>query len=327
MNNNIPDKSKLWEKLELRFINQGGLNGYGINPNSNLTIYKIYMYLVWLLDIFFSPLKILNYLINQVYQKLFVLLSLIFYKDSKAHIKYGFLKYKSHIYDKELVSEFKVKCHSIGFSHNSLKVFSYIKILESQGFFELFNGRRIKILEIGPGAFNMAKLLLEHRQGIDYVSIDLPEIKNFMLKNFSSLQINATLTPYSYVKTPVATGNTVTMLSTNEMNLLRGNFDLFINTESFSEMDIGNVNRYLKLFKSHSTGQSAVFLVNRLMRIQSFYPYKEEDIEKITYFKDYNLSEYKTKYLKLDMFRNRIPNEGKHPNFIYYGIQKNDGFN
>jgi hypothetical protein len=63
VNNNIPDKSKLWEKLELRFINQGGLNGYGINPNSNLIIYKIYMYLVWLLDIFFYPLKILNYLI------------------------------------------------------------------------------------------------------------------------------------------------------------------------------------------------------------------------------------------------------------------------
>jgi hypothetical protein len=52
------------------------------------------------------------------------------------------------------------------------------------------------------------------------------------------------------------------------------------------------------------------------MRIQSFYPYKETDTEKITHFKEYNLSNYKTKYLKLDMFRNRIPIEGKTPNYI-----------
>ena len=98
-------------------------------------------------------------------------------------------------------------------------------------------------------------------------------------------------------------------------------FDLFVNHESFSEMDIDVVNSYLGYLPKLMKKDSFVFLVNRHSRPQarSYDHFKEMELSGITCFSDYKLEFCSEVIKRKDLFRAVIPGQRETPNVFYIG--------
>ena len=97
------------------------------------------------------------------------------------------------------------------------------------------------------------------------------------------------------------------------------NYDLFVNHESFGEMDIDTVNKYINQISKKMKKDSIIFLVNRLSRNVDNWSINTSHL---TNFFDYNLTFFDKLLMKIDNFRNIIPRQQHLPNVIYIERKK-----
>jgi putative sugar O-methyltransferase len=322
------DAGPLWQKYRKSFAanSPSDYRGYGINPYSNArrSLYLIFRTSVSL------PYRLVNSLNWRIHQILLKIVSfLIFNGDAHAADRYGISQYNHKIYDEHLISQFKNRFspYGIGISHNALKSFSYLVKLEKAG---LNLNSPINVLEVGGGLFTFGHLFASSVKSFNYVVIDLPEViiaakeeiaKNYSKTGVTSYDVYDSKTIEKFLNSP--SKRKVIFISNDESNLLIKlslSFDLFVNHESFSEMNLLTVNSYLRLAKNHLASEGLVNLVNRVSRYQLEERLSESSTEQITNFDKYDLSNLKTKIIEICDFRGRIPSQNKHPNYFYIGL-------
>jgi hypothetical protein len=192
--------------------------------------------------------------------------------------------------------------------------------------------KNIKILEIGAGLFNFGHLLTYDLKKFNYIICDLPEIIIAAHQQITDIYL-----PICKGKYDVFLPNEINLFyeSNNDRKVLfitpyqlnegimrqDTKFDLFINHESFAEMDIFTVNKYLKQVKFLMKKGAIINLVNRHSRVQatSYEEFKLINLKNITCFDDYELNFCKTILKEVDKFRSTIPMMQQTPNVFFIG--------
>jgi len=318
--------SSIWLSLRKDFqAHNSHLRGYCLCTLRQNKI-NLYIKLFKFLDL---PFRSVRYVLSRVRNILMQALSYIVLKDSMAGKKFGFDIYPANNYNKDHISDFiaKYSKHNIGFSHNTFKSYSILKKLKQHIKIE----SDLKIFEIGAGLFNFGHLLQYDLNKFEYIICDLPEI------------ILAAHQQITEIYLPVCGGNYEVYLP-NELEKfynsksdrkvlfiapeglqkgILGNdkkFDLFINHESFAEMDIGTVNKYLRHLHILMKKGSIVNLVNRHHRLQSSSQEGSKyTVDNITSFDNYELGFLDVILKETDMFRAAITNVQGDPNTFFIG--------
>ena len=325
---NEGNTSKIWSVIRKDFqTNESNLRGYGLTDISNYRR-KTYLKLSRLLGmpfIFFSTVLL------KFRKAILRLLSWIILNfDSLASKKYGFDNYDASIYDSHLIHKFHkdFSKNNINFSHNTLKSFYYLENLTPHiGF-----NNKLSIFEIGAGVFNFGHLLSLKLESFEYVVCDLPEMVFQAHKEITDFYIPKAGADYEvFLPNEVdefndsAAHKKVLFITPNQLKKgVLGNekrFDIFVNHESFAEMDIFTVNNYLEEVKSLMKPDSILNIVNRHSRPQavSAEDYINLTTKDITCFDDYALDFCSDVVKEIDCFRSRIPGERRLPNVYYIG--------
>lgn len=320
--------SKIWNILRKDFqLNKSNLRGYGLStiPLNKIRLYRtFYRYLSF-------PFKGTLHVTTKAISLLERVLSwAILAGDKNAAVKFGFSDYKAEIYPESDLKEFLDKYwkHNIGFSHNTFKSYSYLKRLNNS----VNIGNEVSIFEIGAGVFNFGHLLSFQLSKFEYVVCDLPEMIAMAFNEINNKYL------------PLCDGNYEVFLPTEIKEFERSNnyrkvlfitpdqlndgvlgsqkrFDLFINHESFAEMDIDVVNSYLNHLPSLMKVGAAVNIVNRHTRPQckSYEDFRGLKLENITCFDDYRLDFCEVVLKESDTFRAAIHSQQSLPNVYYVG--------
>ena len=324
-NNNV---SFIWKKLRKDFQKKKShLRGYGLSTHKQ---YKINLYILFskYLNL---PFKIIIYIMETLKKNIQRVLSwFIFNFDFNAAERFGFGNYPGDIFGKAFLDSFlnKYSKYNISYSYNTLKAFYYLSKLNE--YVKIKND--IKILEIGAGVFNFGHLLSYELDKFEYVICDLPE----MILN-AHQQITDIYLPICKGNYDVYLPNEIDNFQNSDSDrkilfitseqLRNGilsdekKFDMFINHESFAEMDINVVNDYLKKIKTLMKKGAIVNLVNRHTRPQAnlYDEFKKVEINNITCFDDYELNFCDFILKEIDKFRASIPIAQKTPNIFYIG--------
>ena len=323
--------SKIWEDFRKDFGTKNStVRGYGLSAIDERQR-RIFKTANLYLDSFFSTISKLTEKSRSLFLKV---LSLITLGHSGRAQKYSLDKYADEIYDQELLENFikEFSNKNIGLSHHTLKVYYYLKTLKENIGLEYFKGAR-NVLEIGAGMFNFGHLISQECDEFNYVICDLPE----MIAS-AHLEITENYIPHSSGNYEVFLPNEIAAFKSSESNRkilfieagakddirsLGIEFDLCVNHESFAEMDIDTVNRYLSLMTNVTRPDGYINLVNRFARLQlSENQPKFVSLENITCFSDYNLSGFLERFKTLDHFRDRIPKQREDPNVFYIGQRR-----
>ena len=319
--------SNIWNSFRKDFQkSESSLRGYGLASISNNRI-AFYRNVRKFLSL---PLKVLSGVSERLNKRVDIALSWLILGDKFASVKYGFYNYKPSIYDTGDLVDFQnnYQKSNIGFSHNTFKSYSYLKRLKETVKLE----KNLSVFEIGAGVFNFGHLLSLHLSHFEYVVCDLPEMISSAFKEINESYIPScggdydVFLPTEIDKFEMSSSNRKILFITPEQ--LKSNclgdqkrFDLFVNHESFSEMDIDVVNSYLGYLPKLLKKDSYVFLVNRHSRSQarSYEQYKEMELSGITCFSDYKLEFCSEVIKKIDLFRSAIPGQQDTPNVFYIG--------
>ena len=328
--------SPLWENFRESFSeNSSDLRGYGINldiNNSKITIiYKI-------IHIIRIPLYFINF-VGRAYKKFSSYIEKIFSRlilgNKNNTQSWGMSDYDYKIYKKDNLLEdfYSYTNKRIMFSHNTLKSFSYLKKFEDETkFIENNSDKKLNIFEIGAGIFNYGALLSLKVKSFNYVICDLSEVivsschqveklnkYGFDISIFFANEITEYINSSSDKK--------IIYFSPAEIEKIKElgfHFDLFVNHESFAEMNIETVNSYLKFVSEIMKKDSLLFIVNRHSRPQILV--KDIDnlksIDQITSFSNYYLDFATPVYEAIDQFRTKIPVQNLTPNVFYIGKVK-----
>ncbi len=175
------------------------------------------------------------------------------------------------------------------------------------------------ILEIGPGSCNLTSLLKAHFNIKNFILIDLPETLT------STIPIINNLFPDSKILFPHENFDKIDQsliekydfifLTPGQLNTVSENIvDLSINTDSFQEMNLEQVNLYLDLIQRASKKNSYFFIKNRIEKI----PFSnQENIRKLnikpTKFSDYKFYKNEIKFFEICDFSLDVQ---KYPMFI-----------
>ena len=330
-NLNDGNASKIWSELRKDYQKENShLRGYGLSPfvESRRNLY------IKLSNILSFPLKGVSYVLNTLQKILNRTLSWVLLRgDSDAAYKYGFDTYPAKIYDKKNLDEYfkRYSKYGIGFSHMTFKTFTYLENLKKNVKLE----KNIKIFEIGAGAFNFGHLLSLELESFEYVVCDLPEMIIQTHKELTELYIPKCGGNYEvFLPNEQKEFNnsqfTRKLLFITPEQLHNGilgkqiRFDLFINHESFGEMNIETVNKYLSHLPNLMKVGSIVNLVNRQNRPQarSYDDFSKLELNDITNFEEYNLDFCNVIIKENDRFRAKIPRMQKHPNVFFIGKVK-----
>ena len=240
-------------------------------------------------------------------------------------------------YAPELLEEFDEKFNplNIYFSHNGIKLFSYLKTLTTKVNFLFSRKEPLLIVEIGAGVFAFGHLLASQLKAFTYIVVDLPEVISSARSEIARYKQNTNVEAYDVFEQEdhqeffaSNSKRKVLFVSPSHIELIKriDDIDLFINHESFSEMNIETVNTYLGIFLIKLKRKSGVaFLVNRHSRFQKEKYAASVDnpvISDITCFSDYKLDLLDDVFMGIDLFRHRLPNQSNHPNISYIGIRK-----
>lgn len=325
--------SPIWKELKNDFNHpsKSSLRGYGLSFFSSARI-NSYKKTASILKLLF---RLIKSLIIRIENFVLMFLSYIHFNfDSKAARKYGYDKYDIEVYDQSLLNRFSEKFnpYGIGFSHNTLKSFSYLEKLSKHFAFEN-KSKPVNILEIGAGVFNFGHLISFELKNFSYVVCDLPEMvvtahyeitskylnnDEYSYKVFLPNEINEFTDDKSQRKLLFITPDQL-----NDLNKLGIKFDIFINHESFAEMKIETVNNYLEQVNQLLAENGLVNIVNRHSRPQakgkSFIGLGVKDL---TSFSDYNLAFCETLEFDIDPFRSRLPEQQNTPNIFFVGRKK-----
>lgn len=174
------------------------------------------------------------------------------------------------------------------------------------------------ILEIGPGGCNLASLLKHHFNNKCFILIDLPETL------ILSLSIINELFPQSKVLFPNECDTKINeklmekydfiFLTPSQINLLEDNIiDLSINTNSFGEMNINQINQYLDLIQRVSKSGSYFFNTNRIEKYAIANKYEKDNINALpTRYIDYRFFNNDIKFYEICDFTTEVQ---RNPNF------------
>jgi len=195
---------------------------------------------------------------------------------------------------KDIKNKFPFKKFSI--NHHVVRSYYNINLLNSYLDMTKLNC----ILEIGPGSCNLISLLKHHYNNKCFILVDLPETllvsisiihelfpdSKILLPNENTEMINKILLKnYDFI-----------FLTPNQINLLDDNLvDLSINTNSFAEMNLEQVNNYIDFIQRVSKNGSFFFNTNRVEK----YPV-------INYQKKENLYTLPTRYFDYKFLSNEI---------------------
>lgn len=331
MNDSRFKTSELWSDYRKTVSRKLGGRGYGINTSVSLVRIKNYLNVR---NLFEFPSRIFTKLTNisdKVLKRFEVFLSFVILGSSDNHIKFC-LDYGLKNYDPKLLEDFSnFTENKILYSHNSLKSFDYLTRLDMEiGLVEQFENKTLNVFEIGAGVFNFGALLSLKVRKLNYVICDLPEmieaskasiedlnLIGMDIEYFNSHQVEEYLLSDKNKKVIFFEPDEI-----DSIDKLSINFDLFVNHESFSEMNIDIVNNYLIYVQQYLAKEGIVFLVNRHSRIQLLDLSKLRDVNQITSFSDYKLDFCEAILITIDQFRNRIPAFRLTPNVVYIGKSK-----
>jgi putative sugar O-methyltransferase len=321
--------SNLWSEYSKDFDlkKPSSLRGYGINNKFNQNkIDKFYKVSERVESIFSFLQKILRYMvyiIDIIKNYIKNIISLVIFNDRYAAERFSLKDYPSSIYNKhkkesDTYEEYNVFNEKEGFyfSHNSYKSFSYFQELKRFINFEENSIRNI--IEVGSGVFNFGIILTKRLKEFTYVCIDLPDVAmqgylsaSEFIDNDVDIFLPHELNKFNSSKNK----KKIIFLIPSQLENLERKFDLFVNHESFSEMNIDVVNNYLSTIKNKMESDSIIFLVNRFSRLQS----KNEEDMSFTDFDNYELSDFKILLKKIETFRRYIPVQKFLPNIIFIG--------
>lgn len=331
--------SLIWRKYRKDFKTKNShLRGYGLSYFGE-TRRNLFINLAKLLSF---PFKVIKHFISLFYKYLFKALSwIILGQDSNASLKYGFhfdgdltnIFTKDKIYNKKTLNEFLARYskYGIGVSFNTFKSFNYLKRLKAN----IKLKQNIKVFEIGAGVFNFGHLLSFELKSFEYFVCDLPEMIVQAHKEITEIYKPKCggdyeiFLPNQQEKFNDSNSTRKVLFITPEQ-LHDGvlgkhrRFDLFINHESFAEMDINTVNKYLFHVSNLMKAGSIVNIINRHSRIQSisYESTAKMKLENITCFKDYQLSFCKVVIKDIDRFRAVVPSLQSEPNIFFIGKTK-----
>jgi len=325
------ETSNIWDSLRKDFqIPNTDFRGYGLSTLSDKrrTIYMAGKKIITF------PFRSINFLSSRFRTAVLKAWSwTVLEFDPKAAKKFGFDDYEGAIYDERLVELYlgKYTKHGIGLSHNTLKSFHYLETLKSNT--QL--GDSINVFEIGAGLFNFGHLLTLELTSFEYVICDLPEMVISAHQQITDLYLSNAGGDYE-----VFLPNEVDLFNASDCsrkilfvtpNQLKENvlgeekrFDLFVNHESFAEMNLEVVNRYLESVAKLMKVGGTINLVNRHTRPQAkiYADWRNLTLSQITCFSDYDLSFCRTVVKEFDSFRARIPGMQTLPNVFFIGEVK-----
>ena len=326
------EASTIWEEFKKDFGHAGSaVRGYGLSAIDERKRTR-FQKLSRPINAFF--LKIQS-LVSKLRSLLLRIFSFVIFSDFIAAKKYSFDKYNDKIYDPELLKEFieEFSSKNIGLTHHTLKTYSYLRTLKNIIGVDYFRSPK-NILEIGAGMFNFGHLISQEADEFTYVICDLPEMIVSAHREITSGYIANSSGDYDvFLPTEVDGFNIseskrkvlfIEAAAYNKILDLNIEFDLFVNHESFAEMNIGVVNNYLGLVSRCVRVGGFVNIVNRYSRLQTVAAASGgEKLGNITSFNDYKLTGFKKVYQELDQFRNRIPVQREDPNVFYIGQKSN----
>lgn len=328
--------SSIWQEYRKDFQNtsNSSLRGYGLNvyPIANRKLYLALRKIIRL------PFRIIHKIDRIIYKIESILLRYIlrffsfisFKRNANAAEQFGFNDYETSIYDQNLMREFEdvYQPHGISFSHNTLKSFSYLKRLEEY-LPPKQEENNLNILEIGAGVFNFGHLLSLRLRSFKYVICDLPEMISSAYFEITEKYIKYADGDYdvflpseielfkqSKSKRKILFLNPDQLSQIVNLDIL---FDLFINHESFAEMNIETVNDYLASVEKVMRNGAIVNIVNRYSRLQTD---GSDDLSEMTSFFDYNLQFCNSVVEEVDSFRQRVPKQNQNLNVFYIGEVK-----
>jgi putative sugar O-methyltransferase len=161
------------------------------------------------------------------------------------------------------------------------------------------------ILEIGPGSCNLISLLKYHYNKNCFIIVDLPETQLF------SIPIINELFPNSKILFPNENNKMIDeislknynfiFLTPDQIHLLDDNLvDLSINTNSFGEMNLEQVNNYIDFIQRVSKNGSFFFNSNRVEKYPVINYQKQENLDTLpTRFFDYKFHNNEIKFFEI----------------------------
>lgn len=326
--------SDIWKVYEKQFSDKEGHDrGYSHNYKANLNK-QIDGYRKWV----FNVIVLINrffYLFDFIQRHLTFrthqLGSWFFFGDRHFSGKIGLTRYHEKIYREfnqksGQYDAFMEMCDQKGwsFSHNSFKSFSYFK--EVYPYLKM--DEPLNVIEVGSGMFNFGLILTAHLQKCTYVCVDLP---NVILSSFASLKRNVGGSLDLYLPHEIDlflksdADKKVIYLLPSQIDALSIQYDLFVNHESFSEMNIHVVNDYLSAISPKVKTGGVCFLVNRYHRIQKVRDFQNISFADFTDFTDYNLKSFREIKRIIEPFRQFFPKQNQLPNVLYIGRRLEDG--
>ncbi len=320
--------SKIWDSLRKDFqLEKSDFRGYGLSIHTDKKK-NIYILVSKFINI---PFKITSLITEKIKKILLQAASwFILDYDVNSAKKFGFDDYPSYIYNTRELQNYRetYSKYNIGFSHNSFKNFSYLTRLKDH----IEMPRLQRIFEIGAGVFNFGQLISYDLKKFEYIICDLPEmiikaheqITELYLPNCKSNY--EVFLPNEFEEFISSASSCKVLFITPEQleeNILKDipPFDLFVNHESFAEMDIVTVNNYLKHVAKLMKRGAIINLVNRHSRPQAktYEDFKSLSLKEINCFENYELDFCDTLVKEVDSFRAAIPGAQVLPNVFFIG--------
>lgn len=316
--------SPLWNKYRNDFSvkpsNKSGVRSYGINKLPNKKMIAIFIKLNTLKN------KVINKSSMAVSKGISTALSRLllgksnivksFWLDHPSDLKFLYF----HNYPDQKIEYTKLFARlDWGYSYNSLKSFSYLGKLKQSVDLNIFE--KSDCIEVGSGICNFAIMFTSHLEEFTNICVDIPEMIPSgyfsFINNHPDKEIAVFLpNEISEFKSSHSKKKVLFVLP-SQLDDLDLKFNLFINHESFAEMNIKTVNQYLERIKEKLVHGAYVNLVNRISRCTD-----RNDVFNInnyTFFSDYDLSGLKTISKEIDRFRAVSLGAENQPNIFFIG--------
>ncbi len=326
------EMSPLWKEMykDFSFSRPSNLRDYSINREYDFeSVTKFYNLSTKIKILSKIWVRVSNILLSSIYRfERFItsIISKIIFRDFKASQKYSFDVYPLEAYE-EHQNQVDIRTsyenynseNNIFFSHNNYKSFTYFHTLKK--YIDLKDLESKNILEIGSGLFNFGTILSKNLDQFSYYCIDLPDVA---LRGYLSAKENIDedvelFLPHQLEDFNMSSSQKkIIFLIPSQLDHLDFNIALFINHESFSEMNIQTVNDYLAKVREKMGKDSYIFLVNRFSRLQSLNAQSND----YTNFLEYELDDYDEICFEVEKLRSFLPVQKDHPNVVFIGKRK-----
>lgn len=326
-------KSVIWQRLSEDFGSKfKNVRGYGVNNLYDSRRVFFFLRLNSLLLAVLDFARTAGIWIGRVMKLVWSrILSFLVFQSIFPAKQYSFKDYKAQDYQSyeektgNLTKFFERPTKSkygVEFSHHTFKLYCYLSDLHKEvPDFEL---DQRSVLEIGGGMLNFAVLCNEEVDELFYVVVDLPEVIEAAYFNVSKV-LNDVEIFLPHQKSEALTSQAkkkLLLLVPGQLDDLEHKFDLFVNHESFAEMDISIVENYLGSVSKKMNSESIVFLVNRFFRVQNSDARGLVDvhsINQVTSFDRYKPNWCEEVTYKVETFRQHISTQNDRPNAFFIG--------